>query len=69
MLGRVKGEIVFDQDRFMSSRHCRVMNSNHHLSLEDLGSTNGTFIRVRDEVVVEHDDLILLGQKIYKIKL
>ena len=71
MLGRVKGEIVFDQDRFMSSRHCTLSKDlqSGRITIQDLQSTNGTFVRVRGEVRLDHDDLILLGQKIYKVQL
>lgn len=67
-LGRVKGDIVFDQDRFMSSRHCSLTLSQSELILTDQGSTNGTFVRIREKVKVQDGDLILLGQKIFKVK-
>jgi pSer/pThr/pTyr-binding forkhead associated (FHA) protein len=68
-LGRVRGEIVFDQDRFMSSSHCALKRHGDHVTLYDQGSTNGTFIRIRHEVTLQHQDLILIGQKIFRIQL
>ena len=68
LLGRVKGEIVFDQDRFMSGKHCTVSCEQDQTWLSDQGSTNGSFIRIREQVVLENDDLILLGQKIFRVK-
>ena len=65
-LGRVKGDIVFDQDRFMSSRHCSV-TYRKVITLTDQGSTNGT-CRIRQSIIVQDEDLILLGQKIFKVK-
>ena len=67
-LGRVKGDIVFDQDRFMSSRHCSLTLSQGQVTLTDQGSTNGTFVRIRQSIIVQDEDLILLGQKIFKVK-
>ena len=68
LLGRVKGEIIFDQDRFMSGLHCTVSLENGQAWLKDNGSTNGSFIRIREQIVLEDEDLILLGQKIFKVK-
>lgn len=31
-------------DEFVSARHCKVFFKNEHFYIEDLGSTNGTFI-------------------------
>ena len=67
-LGRVRGEIIFDQDRFMSSSHCALKRHGDHITLYDQGSTNGTFVRIQNEVVLQNQDLILLGQKIFRIK-
>jgi pSer/pThr/pTyr-binding forkhead associated (FHA) protein len=68
ILGRVKGDIIFDQDRFMSGRHCMVSTSQGEASITDQGSTNGSFIRIRGSVKLEDEDLILLGQKIFKVR-
>lgn len=68
-LGRVRGDIVFDQDRFMSSSHCALRRQGDRVQLFDQGSTNGTFIRIRDAVTLKDRDLILLGQKIFRVKL
>lgn len=68
-LGRVRGEIIFDQDRFMSSSHCALQRRGDQVTLYDQGSTNGTFIRIREEVALQDQDLILLGQKIFRVHL
>lgn len=68
LLGRVKGEIIFDQDRFMSGQHCTLSCENDQVWLIDKGSTNGSFIRIREQVTLENEDLILLGQKIFRIR-
>ena len=68
LLGRVKGEIIFDQDRFMSGQHCTVSCESDQVWLNDKGSTNGSFIRIREQVTLENEDLILLGQKIFRVR-
>jgi ABC-type multidrug transport system ATPase subunit len=48
----------------VSSRHCRLSCERDVFSLEDLGSTNGTFVngtRINSKVVVKSSDRITLG--------
>jgi len=48
-------------DEFVSARHCRIFPENLAFFLEDLGSTNGTFI---DGMEVEKKSLLNAGQSI-----
>ncbi len=68
-IGRTRGMIVFSEDRFMSGGHCTINFFQDRVTLGDLGSTNGTFLRVQGTVPLSQGDLILLGQKIFRIDL
>ncbi|MBV9312023.1 MAG: FHA domain-containing protein [Solirubrobacterales bacterium] len=62
-LGRGDVEIRLD-DPFASSRHARITREGHTLVLEDLGSTNGTYLN--DEPLggpqpLHHGDRIRIG--------
>ena len=46
VLGREEGDIVFRDDQFMSRRHAAVNWDGKRALLTDLGSSNGTFVRV-----------------------
>ena len=43
-IGSAPGNAITLSDQTVSRHHCRVRGSNHGLALEDLGSTNGTFV-------------------------
>ena len=52
-------------DSFLSSQHARLELQNNTWVLEDLNSTNGTFvneIEVRDATTVEEGDIIRVGR-------
>jgi len=56
------------QDDYVSRRHARLTASNGMLFLEDLGSSNGTFLRVRRPIVLEAGDEILIGSTVLKVE-
>ena len=37
--------------------------------LQDTGSTNGTYLRVKAEAILSQGDLVLLGQQLFRIDL
>jgi hypothetical protein len=52
-------------DSFLSQQHARLELRGDQWVLEDLGSTNGTFvndIEVRDATIVEEGDIVRLGR-------
>ncbi|MCX4240726.1 nitric oxide synthase oxygenase [Paraliomyxa miuraensis] len=60
-IGREQGDIVFPHDAFVSARHCRIMREGSTVYLEDLGSSNGTFVRVRPGQCVPFGGLLMVG--------
>ncbi|MEC9398652.1 MAG: FHA domain-containing protein [Myxococcota bacterium] len=66
-IGREIGDIVFRDDGFVSGRHARISKVNGRVILKDLGSSNGTYIRVRGERPLEDGDLILMGQQLFRL--
>jgi pSer/pThr/pTyr-binding forkhead associated (FHA) protein len=71
VLGRESGDIVFTDDPFLSRRHAalRVDLGTRRTTLVDLGSSNGTFIRVRGEIELEQGDQFRIGQQLFRIDL
>jgi pSer/pThr/pTyr-binding forkhead associated (FHA) protein len=67
-LGRERGDILFPEDGYVSGLHCRLMWDGQKLFLTDLGSSNGTFIRVA-EADVRTGDVLLMGQQLFRIAL
>jgi hypothetical protein len=37
------------------------------LSLTDLGSSNGTFVRIYEETEVKSGDVLLMGQQLFRV--
>jgi len=68
VIGRAEGTLRFPEDRRMSRAHAVVRREAKGALLEDLGSTNGTFIRVVDEVELRPGDVILLGDQLFQFR-
>jgi pSer/pThr/pTyr-binding forkhead associated (FHA) protein len=67
-LGRERGDILFPEDGYVSGLHCRLSWDGAKLFLTDLGSSNGTFVRVA-ETDVRSGDVLLMGQQLFRISL
>lgn len=68
-LGRERGQITFPGDRFISSIHARLSHENGSFFIEDLGSRNGTFICLRDEHTLLHNDILIIGEQLLRVEL
>lgn len=66
-IGREIGDIVFNDDGFVSGRHGRISLKNGKPILEDLGSSNGTFRRIRTRTQLANGDLLLMGQQLFRL--
>ena len=66
-LGRERGEINFPDDGYVSGLHARVSLRDGRVYLSDLGSSNGTFVKVNGERAVGHDSYVLLGQQLFRL--
>jgi pSer/pThr/pTyr-binding forkhead associated (FHA) protein len=66
-LGRERGEINFPDDGYVSGLHARISLRDNRVFLADLGSSNGTFIKVNGERNVGHESFVLLGQQLFRL--
>jgi len=58
------------QDTYLSSRHARVANDEGDLTIEDLGSTNGTYVNqelVKGRVHLERGDVVQVGGVLFEV--
>ena len=67
-IGRAEGNIVLPDDPYLSPRHARIVARPSGLFLIDLGSVNGTFMRLRTPHPLAHGDLLLLGQQVLRFE-
>jgi hypothetical protein len=68
VLGREEGDVTFPDDEFMSRRHAAVKRVGTRARLEDLGSSNGTFVRVRADRELKAGDLLRLGDQLLRFE-
>ena len=65
-LGREQGEVLFADDGYVSGKHCALQSEEGEVHLTDLGSSNGTFVRIQ-EGFVDDGDILLMGQQLFRI--
>jgi pSer/pThr/pTyr-binding forkhead associated (FHA) protein len=63
--GRDEGIILFPEDDTVSPAHARFFYNEGRLFVKDLGSTNGTFVRLTAPVQVKRDDRIICGEQLF----
>lgn len=68
-LGREQGDIVFSDDEFMSRRHAVFRYRGGRVELEDLGSSNGTYVRLRGPHTLAPGEMIRLGDELLRFEL
>jgi pSer/pThr/pTyr-binding forkhead associated (FHA) protein len=66
-LGRERGDVLFPEDGYVSGLHCHLSWDGSKLSLTDLGSSNGTFVRIYEETEVKSGDVLLMGQQLFRV--
>jgi pSer/pThr/pTyr-binding forkhead associated (FHA) protein len=70
--GRESGDVVFSDDPFLSRRHAAVRfdETKKAAFVRDLGSSNGTYIRMTTpEVELQHGDQFRIGQQLFRVDL
>jgi len=70
VIGRENGDIVFTDDPFLSRRHAaiRIDHAGHRFTLHDLGSSNGTALRIRGEHVLKDGDQFRIGRHLFRFE-
>lgn len=69
VVGRESGDLVFTNDPFMSRRHAVFSRdpASGVFSLQDLGSSNGTYLAIRGEHEIVQGDHIRIGQHLFRL--
>jgi pSer/pThr/pTyr-binding forkhead associated (FHA) protein len=70
-IGREGNHFDFPRDRFISGQHARLDldPSGYKTVLRDLGSRNGTFVRINGSMELSHGDYLFLGQQLLRVEL
>jgi pSer/pThr/pTyr-binding forkhead associated (FHA) protein len=68
-IGREGNDVNFLDDPFISGKHALVsISADGQCTLTDLGSKNGTFVRINDESNLNHGDYVFLGQQLLRVE-
>lgn len=65
-LGRERGDILFPDDGYVSGLHCRLHEEGGRMLLTDVGSSNGTFVRLDAPAQLPSGSLLLMGQQLFR---
>lgn len=68
VLGRERGDILFPEDGYVSGTHARIGLRDGRVFLADLGSSNGSFLKIRGERRVASGSFVLMGQQLFRIE-
>ncbi len=66
-VGRNTGEITFNDDVFLSPEHAKFTVQDSRLFVQDAGSANGVFLRIKRPTPLDNADLFLVGEELLKL--
>lgn len=73
VFGRELGDIVFPADPFVSWQHAQlsveVAGEAMGVTLTDLRSANGTYLRARGDVILDPGDMFRIGDQIFRVRM
>ncbi|HEX3343897.1 MAG TPA: FHA domain-containing protein [Polyangiaceae bacterium] len=68
-IGREGGDLNFPGDLYMSASHCKLEDNGGKLTLTDLNSRNGTYVRLKTERELGHGDYLFIGRKLLRVEI
>ncbi len=66
-LGRERGDVLFPEDGYVSGLHCRINLTGSKIFVTDLGSSNGSFVRLQRDTILNSGDILLMGQQLFRV--
>ena len=66
--GRTEGDVRLADDPTVSPRHARFVQSSGVLRIEDLGSVNGTFVRLKEPKRIAVGEELRLGRQLLRLE-
>lgn len=68
LVGREVGDITFPGDGFVSGRHAVFTVHADRVTVRDVGSSNGTFVRLDHPTFLNDGDQLLIGRHLLKLE-
>jgi pSer/pThr/pTyr-binding forkhead associated (FHA) protein len=69
VLGREEGDLVFRDDAFMSRRHAAITWNGQRAQITDLGSSNGTFVKLTGPTAIKSGDHLRMGDQLLRVEI
>jgi len=66
-VGRDAGDVTFPGDRYVSARHAVIRVEPDGVTITDLGSSNGSFMKVVGSAELSPGDQLLLGAQLFRL--
>lgn len=66
-VGRTRGTYVFPDDNLMSRAHIRILRRGEDFVLEDVGSRNGTFVKVRGKTPLSTGCALMIAGQLLRV--
>jgi len=66
-VGRDAGDVTFPGDRYVSARHVVIRVEPDGVTITDLGSSNGSFVKVVGSAELAPGDQLLLGAQLFRL--
>lgn len=66
-MGRNSGEVTFSEDPFLSPVHAKFTSQTGRLFVQDLGSANGVFLRIKKPTPLRDGDHLLVGEQLLQL--
>jgi pSer/pThr/pTyr-binding forkhead associated (FHA) protein len=67
--GREQADIVFGDDEFLSRRHAQLHYISNRVTLLDLGSSNGSFVRLRGAHLLSPGEQLRIGDELLRFEI
>lgn len=67
-IGRSSGDITFSEDPFLSPEHARFTAQDGRLFVQDVGSHNGVFLRIKKPTPVADGTALLVGEQLLRLR-
>ena len=68
-VGRDGCDMTYAGDPHLSQRHFKVSLGSVGPIVTDLGSSNGTFIRIKEPMRLRHADYVFIGQQLLRVEI
>lgn len=69
VIGRDRGDLTVGGDPFLSTQHAMIRKEKELYLLQDLGSRNGTFVRIRGEAELMPGDELMVGSQVFRYRI